>query len=60
MTPDKFTGLVKVVDRGAKAGPTVIKMYPVDVKECFERGGVMKSDGQPRYVLEENYAPDPA
>ncbi len=60
MTPHPFTGLVEVIDRGHKDGPTVIKQHPVDVKETMIRGGVLKADGQPRYVLAEGYvAPDP-
>lgn len=61
MTPNPKTGLVDVVDRGHKEVGHVVKMHPVDVREAFIRGGVLKSDNGPRYVLAENYvAPDPA
>lgn len=58
MTPNKMTGLVDVVDRGTKE-PTHLKMWPVDYKEAHVRGGVLKSDNAPRFVLLENYT-DPA
>lgn len=54
MTPDPKTGLVAVVDRGGKDTPT-IRMFPVDAKEAFVRGGVLKSDNAPRFVLAESY-----
>lgn len=59
MIVDPKTGLVAVVDRAPdKAGVVnTIQMHPVDAKEAFLRGGVLK-DNKPRYELAETYVVD--
>ena len=56
MVIDPKTGLVEVVDRGAKGGPETLKWAAVDVFPNIRLGGNLK-DEQPRYVLAESYVP---
>jgi hypothetical protein len=59
MTPHPQTGLVEVLDLATKP-PTVVKMWPVDARETFQKRVTLDDSKALRFVLAETYtAPEP-